>query len=149
MGDLFRSSHLRLTDPAGRHLAPTALDHLLCDPTAHAVVLDSLGRPLDVGRAVRFATGAQRRAMHRRDGGCTFPGCDAPPSWVDAHHVEGRSDLGGTDIANLASLCRYHHGVTHRRGWHMAPTADGWFTWTTPNGRTITSQRHGRRRPDP
>ena len=81
-----------------------------------------------------------------RDGGCVFPGCDAPPSWVDLHHVIHWGDDGLTVLENLASLCRHHHGVTHRKGWSMTATADEWFIWTTPGGRTLHSQRHGRQR---
>jgi hypothetical protein len=84
-----------------------------------------------------------------RDGGCVFPGCDLPPHWCDAHHVVPFEAGGSTDVAGLASLCRRHHGVTHRAGWRMEATADGWFSWTTPAGRTFWSQRHGRRRRHP
>ena len=130
--------------PFGRALA------LLCDPTAIGVVLDDAGVPLDVGRAHRFATPAQRRALAVRDGGCVFPGCDAPVGWCDAHHVtEWDTDHGRTDLANLALLCRHHHGITHRTGWTMTTTPDQWFHWTTPTGHTIDSQRHGRTRHGP
>lgn len=123
---------------------------LLCDPDLTPIVVDSLGVPLDLGRTVRYATSAQRRAIALRDGGCTFPGCLAPPSWCDAHHLEEfHAELGATDIDNLVCLCRHHHGVTHRRGWTMQATDDGWFHWTTPSGYTFWSQRHGRRRAGP
>ena len=35
---------------------------------------------LDVGRARRLFTKGQRLAMAARDGGCTWPGCSAPPT---------------------------------------------------------------------
>ena len=108
------------------------------------------GIPLDLGRGERRATRAQRRALARRDGGCTFPGCDAPVAWCDAHHVVHWDDGGSTDLANLALLCRRHHGVTHRTGWTMVATDDHRFVWTTPEGRTLCSQRHlGRPPPGP
>ena len=130
--------------PLGRALA------LLCDPTAIGVVLDDAGVPLDVGRAHRFATPTQRRALAVRDGGCVFPGCDAPVGWCDAHHVtEWDTDHGRTDLANLALLCRHHHGITHRTGWTMTTTDDQWFHWTTPHGHHLSSQRWGRRRTGP
>ena len=129
-------------------LAPGDLDLLLCDPVVRALVVDSLGVPLDLGHSVRFATRDQRRALAARDGGCVFPGCGAPSSWTDAHHVVRFADGGGTDLSNLASLCRHHHGVVHRRGWTMAATTGQRFTFTTPRGLVLDSQRHGRRGQD-
>lgn len=129
-------------------LSPAEVDLLMCDPVLRALVVDSLGVPLDLGRSVRFATREQRRALAARDGGCVFPGCGAPASWTDAHHVVRFSDGGSTDLSNLASLCRHHHGVVHRRGWSMAATAGQRFTFTTPRGLVLDSQRHGRRGQD-
>ncbi len=92
----------------------------------------------------------QRRAIALRDGGCVFPGCGCPAAWTDAHHVEHYTPTEGpTDIDNLAGLCRHHHRVTHRNGWTMTATADGWFWWTTPTGDQIWSQRHGTQRAGP
>jgi len=120
---------------------------LACDARWQAFVIDNLGVPLDMGRTTRFATDAQRKAIALRDGGCIFPGCTLPVTWCDIHHVDHWQDLGPTDLALLAALCRHHHRVTHRKNWTMQPLADGWFTWTTPTGLTITSQRHHRQRP--
>jgi hypothetical protein len=117
---------------------------LLCDPDVTAVIIDRLGTPLDMGRKTRRATPAQRRALAVRDGGCLFPGCDAPISWTDAHHVKHFEHGGRTDLANMASLCRRHHGVTHRTGWDMRADGPGRFTWTTPSGQILCSQRSGR-----
>ncbi len=121
---------------------------LLCDPVVRALVVDSLGNPLDLGRAVRFVTPDQRRALTARDGGCVFPGCGAPASWTDAHHVVRAVDGGGSDMENLALLCRHHHGVVHRDGWRMVHTGAQRFSFTTPRGAVLDSQRHGRLRSD-
>ena len=122
---------------------------LLCDPDIYPVIVDSLGEPLDLGRRARLASPGQRRALTIRDGCCVFPGCDRPISWCDVHHVDHFEHLGRTDLANLAILCRHHHGVSHRQGWAMHATDDGWYWWRSPSGQIIHSQRHGRRRDGP
>ena len=127
----------------GTRLRGSELEDRLCDGLWGFLSVDEGGAPLQMGRSERFATDAQRAAARVRDGGCVFPGCDRPADETVQHHVE-RFDRGGaSDLANLASLCRYHHGVTHRRGWTMTATPDQWFYWTTPAGRTLWSQRHG------
>jgi hypothetical protein len=132
--------------PDGVRLADDTTRLLCCDSIWHALVRDRAGRAVHLASPSRFATPGQRRAAMVRDGGCVFPGCDARPGWVDLHHVVHWLQHGPTELANLASLCRHHHGVTHRNGWTMETTADEWFTWTTPGGRILHSQRHGRPR---
>jgi hypothetical protein len=46
-------------------------------------VLGGDGEVLDLGRTLRLFTGAARRALLLRDGGCAFPGCDRPAQWCD------------------------------------------------------------------
>jgi hypothetical protein len=133
----------------GTRLAADRYRHLFCDAAYIAVVVDRVGVPLGMGRTVRHATPAQRRALIVRDGGCVFPGCDAPATWCDAHHVDHWDHHGNTDLDNLALLCRHHHGVTHRTGWAMTTTTDQHFEWITPGGHTLHSQRHRGRPPDP
>jgi hypothetical protein len=74
-----------------------------------------------------------------------FPGCDAPSAWCDSHHVVHWADGGPTSADNLASLCRHHHGVTHRKGWTMTvdPHHEQRFCWTRPDGTVLRSQRAG------
>ena len=116
---------------------------LCCDPVLRTVVLDALGNPVDLGRSTRLAPPALRRALEVRDGGCVFPGCDAPSTWCDLHHVVHWADGGTTSADNLASLCRHHHGVTHRNGWTMTtdPDRPQRFTWTRPDHTVLHSQR--------
>jgi hypothetical protein len=131
---------------AGARLQDGTTRTLCCDPDVYAVVVDSLGVPLDLGRHVRLASTAQRRAIVARDGGCCFPGCDAPIAWTDNHHVDQHQHGGATAVANLVAVCRRHHGIAHRNGWAMTVTPDGWSRWRSPTGHTFWGQRHGRRR---
>ena len=112
-------------------------------------MVNRLGVPLDMGRTLRYANENQRRALRERDGGCIFPGCDAPPRWCDVHHQVWWEHGGHTNVSLMALLCRHHHRVTHRRGWRLDVTQDQWFYWTTPNGHRFWSQRHGRQRRGP
>jgi hypothetical protein len=57
--------------------------------------------PLSVGRATRTIPAHIRTALHLRDQGCRFPGCDRPPAWTDGHHIIHWSDGGPTELANL------------------------------------------------
>lgn len=86
---------------------------------------------LMLGRTQRFANRAQRRALAGRDGGCSFPGCDAPASWCDSHHIIAWVDDGRTDIDNLTLLCGFHHREFERRGWSCL-MIDGLPHWVPP-----------------
>ena len=80
--------------------------------------------PLSVGRATRTVPAHIRTALHLRDQGCRFPGCDAPPAWTDGHHIIHWADGGPTELENLVSLCRRHHRAVHEQGWRIH-IADG------------------------
>ena len=57
--------------------------------------------PLSVGRATRTIPAHLRTALHLRDQGCRFPGCDRPPAWTDGHHITHWADGGATELENL------------------------------------------------
>ncbi len=132
-------------DAEGTPLPRAAAEVWGCDPDLWAVIVDHMGIPVDVGHTARLATIAQRHAIAIRDGGCTFPGCDAPIQWCDHHHVLDWHNHGPTDLANLVALCRHHHGVTHRTGWTMTLDHDQIPHWTTAGGDHLTGQRHHKR----
>lgn len=100
---------------AGTHLAPETVRRLCCDASVIPVVLGSTSEVVDWGRAVRFFTPAQIRRLWLRDRGCTYPGCDAPPQWADAHHLVHWADFGPSNLANAALLCERHHTIVHTR----------------------------------
>jgi hypothetical protein len=92
----------------------------LCDAGVLPIVFGGRSEILDVGRAERCFTRSQRIALAVRDGGCRWPGCDRPPSWTEAHHIDPWSTGGRTDLADGILLCRHHHMLLHNNGWSVA-----------------------------
>jgi hypothetical protein len=88
------------------------------------------------GTGYRLATPAQRMALAARDKGCCFPGCDRPPAWCEAHHVDEYRNGRPTSLWNLALLCGYHHREFQNLGWivHMINGIPMWTppTWIDP-----------------
>jgi hypothetical protein len=78
-------------------------------------------QPLEVGRATRVVSPAQRTALAVRDGGCRFPGCDRPLAWCEAHHLRHWLYGGATDLENLVLLCRTHHRAVHEGHQRLHP----------------------------
>jgi hypothetical protein len=78
-------------------------------------------QPLEVGRATRVVSAAQRTALAVRDGGCRYPGCDRPPAWCEAHHLRHWLHGGPTDLGNLVLLCRAHHRAVHEGHQRLHP----------------------------
>ncbi|MHB1801698.1 MAG: HNH endonuclease signature motif containing protein [Actinomycetes bacterium] len=109
------------------------LRRLACTARILPVVMGGDSRVLDLGRARRLFSGAQRRALGLRDRGCSFPGCDAPPRACQAHHQWYWEHAGPTDLDNGCLLCDYHHGRVHREGWtsRLSPV-NGHVQWQPP-----------------
>lgn len=98
-----------------RHACAAGVVALLIDSSP-----DNAGQPLNLGRERRLFSRAQRLALAARDGGCRWPGCERPPSWCEAHHIEHwHRDGGRTDVADGVLLCRHHHLLAHNNGWEI------------------------------
>ena len=81
---------------------------------------ENAGQPLNLGRERRLFSRAQRVALAARDGGCRWPGCERPPSFCEAHHIEHwKRDQGRTDVAAGILLCRHHHLLAHNNAWEI------------------------------
>jgi hypothetical protein len=116
----------------GQHdpVSTETVQRLTCSGSTTPIVVRD-GQPIDVGREQRLYTHRQRIALAARDGGCRWPGCDRPPSWTEAHHIDHWArDNGRTDVANGILLCRHHHLLLHNNHWSI--TRDGPHYWLAP-----------------
>jgi len=134
----------------GEMLTPEAARRLACDASILPAVLDGTGQPLDLGRERRLITGALRRALVLRDGGCAFPDCDRPAKWCDGHHVVHWVDGGATCLENSVLVCRFHHRLLHKGDWtvHIGHHGRPEFTppaWIDPHQRPRRNVYHRRR----
>jgi len=89
------------------------------------VVLGTESEVLDLGRAARLFTKAQRRALALRDRTCRAEGCTVPGTWSEAHHLVPWSQGGETDLRNAALLCSRHHHRAHDPAYDVERLADG------------------------
>ncbi|MCM1012566.1 MULTISPECIES: HNH endonuclease signature motif containing protein [unclassified Brevibacterium] len=80
----------------------------------------------------RHATPRQLAILGARDKGCTFPGCETPPGWCDAHHVFPWALGGRTDLNNLTLVCSMHHHLIDRSEWETIMLKDGRAAWIPP-----------------
>ena len=91
-----------------------------CNANIIPVVLDGEGRPLDVGRAKRHATAAQRSALRSMYRTCSIDGCETSFDMTEIHHLlEWDEHDGPTDLANLLPVCTYHHHRAHEGRWRL------------------------------
>ncbi|WP_432478525.1 DUF222 domain-containing protein [Nocardioides sp. GXQ0305] len=99
---------------------------LACSARLVPAVLGGDSEVLDLGRARRLFTPAQRRAMAVRDRRCRADGCDVPAAWCEAHHAAATwVDGGTTDLADGLLLCSHHHHRAHDRRYDLRRLADG------------------------
>jgi len=112
-----------------------------CDSSIVTIVENDDGEPLDVGRRTRSIPPALRRALNARDRGCRFPGC-THTRYVDGHHIHHWADGGETKLANLVSLCRFHHRQVHEGGLTVERLDDGAWRFVKSSGEVIVSSAH-------
>jgi hypothetical protein len=101
----------------GEALSAAQVRRLACDAQVIPAVLGGDGQVLDVGRSRRLFTGAIRRALVLRDGGCAYPACDRPARWCQGHHIVSWLFGGPTSVDNGVLLCGPHHRAVHHDGW--------------------------------
>lgn len=101
-------------------IALAAAQRLACDCELTMIGTDLHGAPLTVDTATRFATDKHRIALEGRDHGCSFPGCDRPADWTQAHHIIAWETRHQTQIDGLCLLCTAHHVAVHHHGWDVA-----------------------------
>ncbi|WP_138757079.1 HNH endonuclease signature motif containing protein [Modestobacter altitudinis] len=129
----------------GPALTPAQARRLACDAAVTAIVTDR-GQVLAQGRARRFATRAQRRALLMRDGGCAVPGCEETRvERLHAHHLRSWLAGGRTDVSNMVLLCDVHHGVVHDEDIRLSRPG-GRLVAVAPDGRRVWQESERFRR---
>jgi hypothetical protein len=114
----FTSAGLATIDGLPAAISASAARRLCAKAGIIPVVLGGAGEVLDLGRASRLATPAQRKALIERDGGCAF--CGLEPSMCEVHHVRyWTRDAGPTDLSNLILLCTTCHHRIHDDEWQI------------------------------
>lgn len=98
-------------------LATSFKERLTCDASVVTHQRCEHGEPSPAHKT-RVVSGPLRRALHRRDGGCRFPGC-SQDRFVDAHHIHHWARGGRTVLGNLVLLCRFHHRLVHEEGFRV------------------------------
>jgi len=122
----------------GPSIAVETARRLACDCSVMRIIEDAKGEPLNVGRKTRTIPPAIRRALNARDKGCRFPGC-CFKRYVDGHHVQHWADGGETKLANLVTLCCFHHRLLHEGKIEIQTLDDGAFRFIRPDGRAFDS----------
>jgi hypothetical protein len=117
----------------GPSLAAETARRLACDASIVTLIENEQGEPLNVGRKTRTIPPGIRRALNARDQGCRFPGCTFQ-RYVDGHHIQHWIHGGETKLANLVSLCRFHHRLVHEGRVEILRLDDGAFRFLRPNG---------------
>ena len=107
---------------------------IACTDGLIPILFDDHGKPLKLGRTKRSFTEHQRTVLAAIWGGCAHPGCDRPPSWTEAHHInEWAHDHGKTNIDDGILLCRHHHLMVHNNNWHIQRTGTSYQLQPPPS----------------
>jgi hypothetical protein len=105
-------------------------------PTAKELVAEPRYRP----------SAALARFVQARHLTCCFPGCDKPAMGCDIDHTVSYPD-GPTHPSNTKPYCRYQHlfKTFHAgpAGWTEIQLPNGAIVWTSPRGRSYTTQPLG------
>jgi len=102
------------------------------------------GTALDLGRTLYRPRLAIRDYVTKRDQTCRFASCRQPAWRCEIDHSNEfcpeKAAGGVTCPCNLVCLCKFHHDLKTFRLWDTEHHPDGSITWTSPIGRTYTTQ---------
>ncbi|HEX9766364.1 MAG TPA: DUF222 domain-containing protein [Nitriliruptorales bacterium] len=133
-------------------LPPLDVDLLAVDARWSRTLLDDQGAPTAASTVRQNVSAPVWRALVARDRHCTFPGCDAPPGWCDAAHLDRRvADGAPSRVQDLALACRPHHRQIDRLEL-IGQLIHGQIVWHRPHGgryQPPNRQPPNRSSPDP
>jgi len=117
----------------GCRVSASEVRRMACEQAILPMIFNGKPLPLDCGREQRLFNRAQRRAAERRDRGCSFPGCNRPPSWCVGHHARKRWAEGGTtNLGDMVLICPHHHRIVHAQDWEIWFADDGYPEYIPP-----------------
>ncbi|WP_328709188.1 DUF222 domain-containing protein [Microbispora hainanensis] len=93
----------------GQVLPVSSVHRLARTSTLVRIVMNADGQVLDMGRKVRLATPAQRRAIFARYATCWVDGCPLPATMCQIDHADNWSTGGLTDLKLLGPACQFHN----------------------------------------
>ncbi|WP_169950792.1 HNH endonuclease signature motif containing protein [Microbispora sp. H11081] len=121
----------------GQVLPVTSVHRLARTSTLMRIVMDADGQVLDMGRKVRLATPAQRRAIFARYATCWIDGCPLPATMCQIDHADNWSTGGLTDLKLLGPACQFHNRDRYQHPHRYTRRRTGKDRWAfTYHGRT-------------
>jgi hypothetical protein len=102
--------------------------------TQYLAVFDkATGSALDLFRARRVASPAQRIMLIAREGGCTKPGCTVPAYGSQVHHAaRDWANDGQTNVDELGLACGPDNRMVGPGGWETRVNEDNDVEWIPP-----------------
>jgi Domain of unknown function (DUF222) len=98
-----------------------------------AVFDKATGSALDLFRARRVASPAQRIMLIARDGGCTKPGCPVPAYGSQVHHAaRDWADDGQTNVDEMGLACGPDNRMVGSGGWTTRINDHNDVEWIPP-----------------
>ncbi|WP_432862705.1 DUF222 domain-containing protein [Microbispora rosea] len=113
----------------GQMLPVTSVHRLARTSTLVRLVMDAEGQVLDMGRKVRLATPAQRRAIFARYATCWIDGCPLPATMCQIDHADNWSTGGLTDLKLLGPACQFHNGDRYQHPHRYTRRQTGTDRW--------------------
>ena len=83
---------------------------------------------------------ALKHLIQVRQATCTSPVCRRPAAQCDIDHNIPYETGGRTCLCNTGPKCRHDHRLKQHPKWTVDQLPDGSFRWTTPAGRTYTTE---------
>ncbi|WP_432870139.1 DUF222 domain-containing protein [Microbispora rosea] len=114
----------------GQMLPVTSVHRLARTSTLVRLVMDAEGQVLDMGRKVRLATPAQRRAIFARYATCWIDGCPLPATMCQIDHADNWSTGGLTDLKLLGPACQFHNRDRYQHPHRYTRRQTGTDRWT-------------------
>jgi hypothetical protein len=106
------------------------------------VVVDSVGRVVDLGRRSRVFTGAARQAVLLSGDRCTHPGCEQRGPRIQIDHLTAWATVGGeTNPLNGGPDCGHHNRAKHHGRITVTRDHTGWHHHR-PDGTEIAPRTH-------